>query len=451
MAQTHLSQAEINRIKSLKQITVTINGKPATGYLDESNGLFYDVDEDGVPTGRCAQINKAKRVPPTPPPDEAPNPDDAVEEPEQDAQPKKPLDAAVAFIKAHKLFVAVAAGLAVIALVLFTVVLPLLSSSPEPSSTPTPVPEETAMGDAQPTEYQVIQVTRPVLKGRQISPEDVAQVSIPVSTYQQFSMFGRDLYLWDRAEQLIGHYASKYMEPGHYLEQTDVSVSQPFGVNPWLHAADAAPIVIQVPLDKDTASNLMLTYGSYIDLTIRKTVSSQVAVGQQPNAGQTGEPGTVGDVTHTSTVEESWRTEEYVVSNLTVCDILNRDGHSVYNTFASYCGIPVGERYNYIADALWNDEGLHDRLTPSSILVCVTPEQAQVIGDLNAEGITASIRFGGDFDMTTDAKKDFALEASNVRNTIEKAAADNEQRAADEAAERQKQAEEALRQKEQGK
>lgn len=437
-----LSKERRDYIMSLQQTSINVGGKPKVGYLDKEKGLFYETDADGEPTGRCASIEKAKRPePPTPPP--ADDPEDTEDHdgaPESEAANGNQSRAAL-FVQKYK-FALIGGIVAVTLLFLFLVVVRPMLGGKKPTDAPPTVTggvEETDIPTGQPQEYEVVQLARTVLKGQTIAPDDLKAVTISASLYEQFLTFGRDLYLWDRADRLVGNFASKYMQADHYVEQTDISVGRPYGVNPWMDYSGNS-ISVLIPIEPETASNILLTYGTYIDLNVQKRFANQVAVGQQGAEGEDPE-----GVAHTSSVEETFRTEEYLISKLTVCDILNADQNSIYNTYAAYSGIPVGERYDYISTAMWNDGDLYRRLTPAYIVVNVTQEQAQTIGNTNSSDTKISVILHGDWNMTTDVRESFALEAINVRKTIEQTATDNQKRAEDEALAKQQAAEEALR------
>lgn len=450
-----ISGQELNRILSLPKISLKIGGEIKSGHYDQMTKKFYQVDGNGKLTGKVAVVSKL-------PPSAIPGVNSAEEadagipqtqtsggignifgktargkKDEEDDEPdKKPPN------KLKKLMPVIIAAGAVIAAacIAVTVVLPMLRGN----NNDTPVDPNLPTGTGQPgivevTDYQVVQITRDIVPGQMFTLDDLAEMTVPAATYSQAKSFGSELYPWASVNDLLGYYASEFIPAESYLTQDEISAVPPYELNPW-GVTDSNSTLLLVPVGEALRGEPSLNYGNYVDLIVRKVVNNQVAVG--PGGGEA--PAPVEGVTITGTTSDTTRTDEYTVNDMTVCDLLNAQGESVYNTYCAYIGIPASKRLEYISEAFWTDETLKDRLTPAYILVRVTNAQAQALGDLTAQNTTVDIRLKGSLNVVNNDQYMFAQEAADVRRVISAAVAANEQRAAEEEAARQQALDEAM-------
>lgn len=329
--------------------------------------------------------------------------------------------------------------IAVAAVLAVTFLLPRKASATPPPEQPGTVQAEP--GGEEPDAMQVLKVKRTLLPGQTITLDDIEAVDISAAVFNNYAAFGQNLYTGEVCDYLVGAYANGYIPEGNYLMLEDVGALLPFGANPWMNSAYGYT-TLTVPLDDRAKEDQLLTYGAYLDLDVKKTTTNQVTV-SDPKGPETETP--VAGVTHTTTVNETPTVDEFTVGGLIVCDILNADGESIYTRYSSFIGVPLGNRYDTIRQALTEDAALRDKLAPSYIVVKVTNEQAESIGDLYAENTTVSVKPKASMAMDSTERYQFANEALNVRNTIDRAIVDIDQQAAEEEAARLQAAEEALK------
>lgn len=432
-----ISQGELERIKSLPRISLKIGSEMKSGYFDQKTNRFFQTDENGELTGKVAIVNKPQ-IPNRPaslePDSETGDLVPGEEENQEDQKPDK--------MKKLMPIIAVCGGLIAAACIVFTVILPMFNGNDNDTPGKTPnLPDGSQPGITEVTEYHVTQTTRDILPGQMFTLDDVQEVVVPAADYLEAKSFGSELYAWEDSGKLIGYYAGEFIPANTYLEEDNIDAVPPYELNPW-GVMDSNSTLLLVPVGEEIRGESTLNYGNYIDMTVKKIVKTQVAVGTDPN-----DPNGAG-LGASGVTQETTQTKEYPVNDLTICDILNANGESVYNIYCAYIGIPATKRLDYIAEALWNDETLESRLAPAYILVRVTNDQANTLGSLTGSDTSVTIKFKGSLNVSNNDQYMFAQEAASVKQTINAAVQVNVQRAADEEAARQQALQEAMEQKE---
>lgn len=430
-----ISKDELERIKSLPRITLKIGNEAKFGYYDQETKRFFQTDEHGELTGKVAIVNKPQ-IPTRPVPpendimDEVTVPDETETQEDQKKSGK---------LKKFMPVIAICGGLIAAACIAVTVILPIFNgnNNDSPGNVPN-LPTGGQPGETATTEYHVTQTTRDILPGQMFTLDDLQEVVVPAAEYLEARSFGNGLYVWEDSEKLLGYYAGEFIPANTYLEEDEISAVPPYELNPW-GVVDPGSTLLLAPVSEEIRGENALNYGNYIDMTVKKIVKTQVTVGTDPNDPESGTGLETSGIT-----QETTQTKEYPVNDLTICDILNASGESLYNIYCAYIGIPAPKRLNYIAEALWNDETLQDKLTPAYILVRVTNEQANTLGDLSGSDTSVTIKFKGSLNAVNNDQYMFAQEAASVKQTISSAIQVNVQRAAEEEAARQQALQEAM-------
>lgn len=422
-----LSQADVERIKALPVRSFRVAGELRSGYYDEETRQFYET-VDGKLTGKVAKVSAPAPSPaPQPAADDA-TPNDGAESKEDGSDSENEEGTKDEGKKKKPLIIG---GIVAGAVVFLGLCVMLMGGD----DTPSPDASDNPGVIAPVSEVHVVQVVRDLLPGHILTPDDVQECVLSSQAYSEAVLYGRNFCTYNELDKLVGNYLAEYIPAMQFLEQDSIQAATPFGINPW-GAMEQGTTFITVPVAPDVAEKPTFGFGSIVDVTVRRTVSSQVAVGDDP--GYVDIPG----VTHTSTVGTTSRTEEVTISGLCVADVLNANNESIYEQYAAYMGIPLGSRLDYLAGALQADEGLWERLTPAYVKVRVTDAQAVAVGDTAKEGTTVTLQDTNGQYINTDAQAKFASEGTAVKTTLFQAKAQNEQKAADELAELQKQAQE---------
>ena len=434
-----ISKNEMERIKALPRISLKIGGEVKFGYFDQETNRFFQTNEYGELTGKVAVVNKAPA--PMRPTEAAPDDDPVAEMEMADSNEKAAADEKSS--KFNKLKpVIIVVGLIAAVCIAAAIAVPMLMGNNNDTPVDPNFPVGGEPGVDTPVEYHVTRLTRDILPGQMFTLDDLEEVVLPAATYHESQMLGKEMYAWEDAEKLLGYYAGEFIPAKTFLEETEISAIPPYGLNPW-GIVDSNSTLIVAPVKEELKNEPALNYGNYIDMTVKKIVKTQVAVGTDP-----GDPAADPSISPPSTTQETTQTKEYPVNDLTICDILNANGESIYNIYCAYTGIPATKRLDYIAEALWNDETLKDQLTPAYILVRVTNDQAKVLGDLLGADTSVTIKLKGTLNVSNNEQYMFAQDVANVKQVIASAVAVNEQRAADEEAARQQALEEAMKKEE---
>lgn len=409
---SQLTQEDVARIMALPKRSIKIGNEMKSGYYDEAENLLYQCDEEGKLTGKVRSIKKATPppAPPKPAAEESKPPEEEEKSPLQKLTEKVPKPVLVAGV-----------ALVMVAAVGISLAPTLLGGNdvPDPNIPMVDVPPSEV------TEVSVMKTVKTLIPGQQISLADLEEVKMDSATYQQFSMFDRDLCQWGKADQLVGGYVSEYMPAGHYIELTDIVANPPITTTPW----ESLPgYKWTVPLDELAITDTNLTFGSKVNVTTKKIINSQVAAGQapgdDPNAPST-------------TIDEINRTEEYNFSNLTVVDVLNGDGNSIFGTYSSYSGIPLSERLSYIADSLEQYPELQGQLTPKFVVLNVGDDQVGALENMGFQADDYAVKGTGAQDTTTGERTQCISDFKGVQQVINNAISYNEKVAAEKEAELQ--------------
>lgn len=474
-----ISKDELRRIMSLPKVRLKIGGETKAGYLDEeAEGMraFYPIDEDGALTGKVAKIPPSvyqsgpeHEAPGHQPQDSGEPQDNELPDPEG---PKKgkglignaPVKLFGREVPKRTIIIAVAAIL--VGCITLALVLPSLFFGRGPDDDTSPDASPIVSAVVREDVVQVIQVRRTLIPGQVLAPEDMEEVSISQDLYDSARNSGRDLYTWDAASLLEGHYANDYITAGSYLEFDDIDAVSPFPLLPWSEIPDDEQL-IPIEVDESMRADPDLIFGEYITIKIEKTytvrdvdsdpTASPIPDVQVPEpdppvddpidapgdpqddpvdpadtqdpepAAQ--EPGPAmapaTDIELTTVTTENKRIEEYTIKNMVICDILNADGQSIYPFYCAYIGIPIADRPTYLSNALREDETLELRLTPAYIMVAFTNDQAKEIGDLDAWNVSVSFIPQGSVKANTNDRYRFALESAEIKRVLNAAMVEN--------------------------
>lgn len=404
---SQLTPEDVARIMALPKRSIKIGNETKAGYFDEAEHLLYQCDEEGKLTGKVRAIKPSVTPPSTP------SPSPVEKKQGSDEGDKTPLQNAVAKIPKPVL----AAGIVLVAtLAVGASFLPGMLGEGKIDDPNVPMVDLPA--DI-PMEVSVIRTVKTLIPGQQVSMADIEEVKMDSATYQQFSMFDRDLCQWGKADQLVGGYVSEFMPSGHYVEITDIVANPPIATTPWESLSGYKWVV---PLDELAMTDTNLTFGSKVNVTTKKVINSQVAAGQiptdDPNAPST-------------TIDEIHRTEEYNFQNLTVVDVLNGDKNSIFSTYSSYSGIPLSERLSYISSALTQYEPLQTQLTPKYVVVNVGADQIGALENMGYEADDYAVKGTGAQDTTTGEMTQCISDFKGVQQVINNAISYNERIAAE--------------------
>ena len=258
---------------------------------------------------------------------------------------------------------------------------------------------------------EVIQATQDLIPGDAITSENIQKATISAEAYNQISLASVSLYQWNRSDSLIDAYAVSYIPKGQYLTYNNVNTVYSQKSNPWGNPGDGYKF-ISLPIQKSEDAQ-EVNYGSVVNLTIVKKTVKETGNTNTDDADKQ----EIAGLDHKTSVQQSSIVDTYLLSDVVVCDLLDSDKNSLYETLTSWMEIPAGEQPTYIKTRFQEDESLMKELEPKYMQLRVTAEQAEALGSLT-DDVTITIEVQNKSDTGNDAKKLYAAEAKALRKSI---------------------------------
>ena len=258
---------------------------------------------------------------------------------------------------------------------------------------------------------EVIQATQDLIPGDAITSENIQKATISAEAYNQISLASVSLYQWSRSDSLIDAYAVSYIPKGQYLTYNNVNTVYSQKSNPWGKPGDGYKF-ISLPIQKSEDAQ-EVNYGSVVNLTIVKKTVKETGNTNTDDADKQ----EIAGLDHKTSVQQSSIVDTYLLSDVVVCDLLDSDKNSLYETLTAWMDIPAGEQPTYIKTRFQEDESLMKELEPKYMQLRVTAEQAEALGSLT-DDVTITIEVQNKSDTGNDAKKLYAAEAKALRKSI---------------------------------
>lgn len=192
---------------------------------------------------------------------------------------------------------------------------------------------------------QIVQVKEDVYPDKIIT-EDMIQSYGMVR--EEFDNSGGTYLLWENREEAIDKYSTVFVKGGRYIESGEYRDSKPLK-NPWLslNEDNKDSVYVTLPYNKSEAFGNILTPGDSLKVnvtyTIDETTNSQYFNG-------------------VSSKEKS----ETLFERITVTDLLNGSGNSIYDYYMDLLNLPLAER-----EALLRDESFLSNVSPVSMTLKV--------------------------------------------------------------------------------
>lgn len=409
-----ITQEELEQILQLPPRTFRIANEITKGLFDEENRKFYELDANGKLTGVVVTIP----APPSPTQgsseaasaDEKPVPEEESAN-EDEASTSEP-DNKKGFFAKHKLPIIIG-GSALAVLILGVGIVGGVNGGTV--HTPSENPGALQSDDVSTKEISVIRVTKDLLQGHILTPDDVEESVISKAEYDNLVLYGRNLYSYNQIDKLIGNYVNSFVPLGQYLESTNVQAASPISINPWTYT-EAGSTLVTVPVDDELAENLSFGFGSVVNMTVSKTTASQVGVGNASN-----EKNEIPGVSHVTSTIGTTKTDEITINNLVVCDLLDAKGNSLYADFSSYISVPLGDRLYYFSERMKAEPKLYESSIPVSVVLRIADQQVDALGDIETGNVTIVLKNTNKFWTNTNEQSAFATEFTAVKNVLAQA------------------------------
>lgn len=416
-----ITKDDLEKIKHLPIVSFQFGNVEKSGHYDQESKMFYHLDSRGELTGYFSRVN---------------NPDEEKQEDKQEPMTidEKDFQEKPSGIrhKAADLLRSVAKGksekkdeqsegtvdnkhmkkILSVVLIVFCAIFLIGYVGNMFSSSGTSSGEQTAQDEAgnELDTIVVVQVTRDMIPGEVITSDDIQESKISAESYNEITLGDSKLYQWDRADSLIDKYVISYIPQGQYLTYDNIGSVYTPPANPWLEQMDGYETV-SIPIPDEIVGNESLNYGAIVDLSITKRTVNEA------NLGTNEDKQNAEGITHDSSVEQSYIIDKYSLQT-TICDLLNDQGDSLYNTFCAWLAIPAGEQSSYLKNQFVEDQELSAEIEPKYITIKVTPDQAKELGEILSDDSEVVFSFTNTNNEDTVEKADFIAEIKALFKTI---------------------------------
>lgn len=401
-------------------------GEDAPGYEDQDAGRESDREDDDRPArdgARSKKDKKKKTGKPSPPSRKSRSraQDRYDEEGYDDGDRKK---------KGSNTFTIVCGIVAALVVILvvglyFKTGGPASLSAPKVTPTPVPVATETPAPTPSPTptppgmvEVSVVQAVGDILKGQQIQADFVENVSITMQEYNQLVAMGATPCKWDELSTVEGMYASSFIAAGSYLSNLYLTVNNPIPANPWRdYTSGYQTITVNMDAVQGTEEPF---FGA---LTIMKAVKNvdlyAEGAEQAPDLYWDESWEDPNPYEHT-TYEETYISDTVVQRTFTftdalVCDLLDANGNSLFGAYIPYIDMPTVNRVSAL-NSIAADPAKLAGMTPSSVVIRLTVEEATALGSLTNAAVTIAVN--GNADASSDTKYSVSWGSQSIIQTL---------------------------------
>lgn len=292
---------------------------------------------------------------------------------------------------------------------------PVIEATASPTSTPEPTP--TGM-----MEVEVIQAVGDILKGQAISMDYVEKVSVSMQEYNQLVAMGSTPCKWEELATIDGMYANSFIAAGSYISDYYLTVADPIPVNPWADGSQT----FTVGMDAVQGTEKPF-FGAQVVLKVTKTIDTTAEGAEAapdlswPEDSET--PNPYASITMDETaVSDTVVQRVFTVTSAIVSDLLDANGNSLFSKFVPYVDMPTVNRMAAVS-AIAKDPDALASMTPSTIVIKLTPEEMTAIGSLT--NATATITVNGNADASSDVKYSIAWGTQSIMETLFPVTPDN--------------------------
>lgn len=257
---------------------------------------------------------------------------------------------------------------------------------------------------------EVVQLVKDVIQGEVITADMLQAASISMESYNQITLNGTNIYLWDRSENLVGMYSTSYIPKGQYVSYDSISLNYDPPKNVWGFSGGGVSYE-DIPLTSSIKSQFDDS-DFYSGKKFKVTIQKKTVI-ETPSSLE-------GATAPNSSVEQSIRLDEYVLPSKTVVDVITEDEGSLFRTLYALCAIPVGEQNHYLSNAI-SDEAFLASIKPKALRIGLSAAERTMFTengiDLESDDVVITLEAIDEDDVKTTERADFfAKETALVEN-----------------------------------
>lgn len=272
-------------------------------------------------------------------------------------------------------------------------------------------------------EISVIRLKNTKVAGDLLQENDIEKLTMPRSFYDEYGVqtFEEDgkqvtrqaIVKWSDKDELIGKYMVNYTQSGTFLTERHVTADTVLK-NPWTQNIPEGYEVYTLPFDANDINTNMLTIGTVlrvrsvaqVDATQAADLKQKIAENDKKLANgnyiSSGESLIVdalqnngaslgaewGETSDGKTVPVA----EVIFDKITIVDMLNSAGESIFELYIDLLKKPVDERIPYLETTLeGSDTSFRSKVTPVSLILVVSREEANRLAEF--ENLGANLKY----------------------------------------------------------
>lgn len=199
---------------------------------------------------------------------------------------------------------------------------------------------------------------------------------------------------WSQRQDVIGMYMGNYVSKGTYLTSQDIT-SEVTTRNPWVQSMKEDEEIYTMSFDAGTINTRMIYPGTRLRVRLLQEVPTDkveeirrlIASAESSNLDLIVHESTVvkqGSELENATAKESFNVAEIVINNITITDMNNSSGESIYDLYCSLLKLPVNERLKYLRTELGDNADAASwasRVTPATITFVLDKESASRLAE----------------------------------------------------------------------
>lgn len=306
--------------------------------------------------------------------------------------------------------------------------------------------------NASSSQIQVVGYSSGLSTGTQLSDANIKSITVERSEYDstlgQYTSLatnstgsapaiktGRLYVLWGNKSEVVGKYVGINTRQSDKLELSDLT-NKPTQSNPWLSSVATGEEFYQMSFDATTVYDRLIIPGSYLRFrlvanvsaaaygTIEKAFSSSSINVQAPSDTSKGSISSIEDfsaiLTSNSNAQVSCVT---VAFDAQVSDLVNKNGQSMYDLYSAFSQMNSTVRAKYFKTKISSgSSSFLQSLTPTKIVLAVTPEQATALASIESSSLTKKITVLQKSPTDSDIYGQFESVSDEIYNAIAQSA-----------------------------
>lgn len=286
---------------------------------------------------------------------------------------------------------------------------------------------------------EIVRVNKPLLAGEVIQEDALESYKMLKADYDSLGLVEVDgdkkqiIIPWSQRGDIIGMYANTYIRNGTYLTSKDIT-SEVTARNPWVQNMSPDDEIFTMSFNAGTINTRLIFPGT----RLRVRLICEVPTGMINSLRQEierSENQNLDIIVHDSTVAlkgedirndqsiNSFQLAEIVINDITITDMSNSEGESIYDLYCSLLKLPINERIQYLRTELGDNSAANSwasRTTPSTITFILDKKSASRLAEFEVGGGTLKYTILPDNpeDETQANLMSQFVELSNQINTV---------------------------------